>query len=370
MKTIIIFLFLPIHSLSVTACINQTKALNSMNSALEQEQRDDYESAILLMEQAFDLCDNNRQIKNYLLKYYNNFGITLAKRGKYDKAISYFEKGKILAPEKSNFKSNLIAVYLAKGNIALSANRYNEARDILLKGFNIDQYNIKILKLLGFAYYKLHNLINAQTYIKKAIDINPDLTDLRQFLNKINTEIHAQSNYRQLEVLKFDIRFSNTALKKEISGIRDHLMNAYAEIGQNFNYFPSHTIIVILYGDKEFNQIWNTNKMTLGIYDGKIRLPVNYEKIPIYRLKAVLSHEYTHALIHELSGGLCPIWINEGLAEYEESKYEPKNLQTINNALRSGKILSYSQLENPDTWKSRQYVNLAYDQSYVMIDYM
>jgi hypothetical protein len=110
--------------------------------------------------------------------------------------------------------------------------------------------------------------------------------------------------------------------------------------------------------------------MTIGIYDGKIRLPVNYEKIPIYRLKSVISHEYTHALIHELSGGLCPIWINEGLAEYEESKYERKDLQIIKNALRSGKVLSYSQLNNPGTWKNRQYIHLAYDQSYVMVEYI
>ena len=370
MKTIAIFLYLQFHLISTTACTNQSRALDIMNSALKKEQRHDYKNAILLMEQAFDLCDSNRQIKNYLINYYNNYGITLSKNGDYDNAISNFEKGMKIAPEKSNFKGNLLSVYISKGHIALSTNRYSEAIDILIKGFNINKYNIEILKLLSLAYYKLHDLKNAQSYIKKAIGINPDLTDLKQFLSKINKEINAQSNYRQLEVLNFDIRFSSTALKKEISGIRDHLMNAYSEIGQNFNYFPVQTIIVILYGDKEFNQIWNTNKITIGIYDGKIRLPVNYEKIPIHRLKSVISHEYTHALIHEISGGLCPIWINEGLAQYEESKYEPKNLQTIKNALRSGKILSYSQMENPGTWENLRYVHLAYDQSYVMIEYI
>jgi hypothetical protein len=34
----------------------------------------------------------------------------------------------------------------------------------------------------------------------------------------------------------------------------------------------------------------------------------------------VIFHEYTHALVHRLSGGLAPTWLNEGLAQYEEGK--------------------------------------------------
>ncbi|MEK7680283.1 MAG: peptidase MA family metallohydrolase, partial [Deltaproteobacteria bacterium] len=37
-------------------------------------------------------------------------------------------------------------------------------------------------------------------------------------------------------------------------------------------------------------------------------------------LEKVIFHEYTHAVVHRLSGGKAPAWLNEGLAQHEEGK--------------------------------------------------
>ena len=111
-----------------------------------------------------------------------------------------------------------------------------------------------------------------------------------------------------------DIRFDYQALGNGIYNIRDFLMEAYEKIGQQFGRYPTYPITVILYREHEFRMVNNVPEFVAGIYDGKIRIPVNFSRYPLSTLKGILFHEYTHALIHDLAGASCPIWLNEGIA--------------------------------------------------------
>jgi hypothetical protein len=52
---------------------------------------------------------------------------------------------------------------------------------------------------------------------------------------------------------------------------------------------------------------------TVGFYDGRIH--VVSAAHPEGELRALLFHEYTHAVFREQTGGDRPYWLNEGLAE-------------------------------------------------------
>jgi len=55
---------------------------------------------------------------------------------------------------------------------------------------------------------------------------------------------------------------------------------------------------------------------TVGFFDGRVH--VVSAAHPAGELRALLFHEYTHAVFREQTGGDRPFWLNEGLAELTE----------------------------------------------------
>jgi hypothetical protein len=53
-----------------------------------------------------------------------------------------------------------------------------------------------------------------------------------------------------------------------------------------------------------------------GIYDGKIRLISEQEDEEPEAIYIILTHEVIHLAICDITSGLCPYWLDEGLAIY------------------------------------------------------
>jgi hypothetical protein len=74
---------------------------------------------------------------------------------------------------------------------------------------------------------------------------------------------------------------------------------------------------------------------TVGFYDGRIH--VVSAAHPAGELRALLFHEYVHAIFREHTGGDRPYWLNEGLAELaeRESRRQPGLTRSERSLLRS-----------------------------------
>jgi hypothetical protein len=57
----------------------------------------------------------------------------------------------------------------------------------------------------------------------------------------------------------------------------------------------------------------------VGAFDGTIRIPMRGALENQRELERILSHEYTHALVRQLSPRPVPVWLNEGLASALEA---------------------------------------------------
>ena len=92
-------------------------------------------------------------------------------------------------------------------------------------------------------------------------------------------------------------------------------------MGADFNLYPDHVIPVIVYPAKGLKELDYFPDWASGIYDGKIRFGEDLWKNS-FRFKEVIYHEYTHVLVFQLGGDAVPLWLNEGLCEYESRRFQ------------------------------------------------
>jgi hypothetical protein len=203
------------------------------------------------------------------------------------------------------------------------------------------------------------------------VSLEPANRDIAARLERVRREAASERTYSQTNAYSFDIRFDYKALSNGIIDLRDYLMQAYEKAGQEFNRFPDYPIVVILSDDNTFRMVNNAPAWVAGLYDGKIRIPVNFSRIPAQTLKCIVAHEYTHALVSDLSGGNCPIWLNEGLAMHSMNNPSLIAVDMLQQALKADRVLSIAQLgEQQMVWRNPAIVNLSYAQSWIMAEYL
>ena len=130
---------------------------------------------------------------------------------------------------------------------------------------------------------------------------------------------------------------------------------------------------MLLYDEKEFRDLIRAPHWTIGVYDGKIRLPAYEKGFSREEIKKVMRHELTHAFVVEISRRLCPPWLNEGLAEYEEAKISAPDLTVFRAAVRSNALFPIETLLGQEKLlqvKDPLEAELFYEQSFQLVSYL
>ncbi len=102
------------------------------------------------------------------------------------------------------------------------------------------------------------------------------------------------------------------------SKVTGYLEQARAGLRGLLGVVPVEPTGVVLYGKAAYLRAHRHrfSFQTVGFFDGRIH--VVSAAHPAGELRALLFHEYTHALFRERSGGHRPFWLNEGFAELAE----------------------------------------------------
>jgi hypothetical protein len=115
--------------------------------------------------------------------------------------------------------------------------------------------------------------------------------------------------------------------------------------------FPAEPTGVVLYSKAAYVQAHRQrfSFQTVGFYDGRIH--VVSAAHPGGELRALLFHEYTHALFEERVGGHRPFWLNEGWAELAEQlalgrpSLTRSERSQLRNAIGAGRWIPLERLE-------------------------
>ncbi len=103
------------------------------------------------------------------------------------------------------------------------------------------------------------------------------------------------------------------------------LEKAYERYSKVFNFAPQKKITIKFLSPSEFKRYTGAPEWTSAMYfNDEITIPFNAKKgVNLSDLDRAITHEYAHAVLHELSNGTCPAWLDEGLAQMFEGKINP-----------------------------------------------
>jgi hypothetical protein len=172
-------------------------------------------------------------------------------------------------------------------------------------------------KALALSLYRRDELAEAREQVQAALELRPD-AELFELRARLEKELRVQRNYDDARTANFAVFFDGYEHEEMRTVVLDILKDAYAEVGKELDHFPARPISVILYTAKDFSEITDAPVWAGGLFgqgDGKIRLPVQGAAGRERQLRRVLFHEYTHALLYDLAPA-CPLWLQEGLAQY------------------------------------------------------
>ncbi|OGW35777.1 MAG: hypothetical protein A2X58_14145 [Nitrospirae bacterium GWC2_56_14] len=331
--------------------------------ALELLKKQEYEKALEHFQKAFNMFPYNATLKRNLAEAYSYVGKRQLERNAYDEAADTFDHARELFPDEGKYG-------VMRGIALYSAKNYDAALFELERARHLGEETVETLFFLGRIHYDTGNLPGALEVWGKAQTIDPSNRRVADQLEKARRESKVEGGMDRGYSSRFSISHDVETRPDLADDILEVLEEAYNRVGSDLSHFPSARIPVILYTRKDYRSVTNSPGWSAGLYDGKIRLPVGGATEVSPLLKAVLYHEYTHVVVHELTAGHCPTWLNEGLAELEERKVRESPSSELTQAARQNGFIPFGRLEGSFSGFTAQEAVLAYQQSFSLVDYM
>lgn len=165
------------------------------------------------------------------------------------------------------------------------------------------------------------------------------------------------------------------------------LEQAYTRITKAFDYEPRHKIAVDVLHDAR--GLASVSSLTVKEIEtsGTIAL-CKYNRLMITSPKALargygwldtLAHELLHLIISEKSHNTVPVWLHEGLAKYNETRWrgppglalDPSSENLLARATKSGKLITFEQM-HPSMAKlpSQEDTALAFAEVFSVIEFI
>jgi tetratricopeptide (TPR) repeat protein len=210
-----------------------------------------------------------------------------------------------------------LTLTLGLGYLLITQNHYLEAMDLLLPASDRHPQSPDVHMLLGSVFYGQEDLDQAIAEWNKALAI-ADNPRLRQAVAKAEKERSIAGSYQELRSEHFLLRHEGSVPRAFSGEVLKTLDQVFFELERDLDFYPSETIVVLLYPNQAFRDITRSPGWVGAVNDGKLRIPVSGLNTMTPEVARVLKHELTHSFVGQITLGRCPTWFNEGLAQLEE----------------------------------------------------
>jgi tetratricopeptide (TPR) repeat protein len=235
--------------------------------------------------------------------------------GNIAQARLYFESALRFQPENSTILIYYAALLVRTGNAA-------QALPFAQRAARAAPQSPDAYTMLGYAQFASDRTREAVASWKHSLELRPDST-VQQFLAKAQREEHVETDFAQRESSHFVVHYEGKQTSETLRGqIVAVLESDYDDLVRDLGTPPRDNILVTLYTEQAFFDVTHAPTWSGAINDGKLRIPISGLNSMTPELARVLKHELAHSFINYLSGGRCPPWLHEGIAQL----LEPKNL--------------------------------------------
>jgi tetratricopeptide (TPR) repeat protein len=227
--------------------------------------------------------------------------------GRAGEAAVLFQQGLKAAPDDPALLKGL-------GVAAIHDGRPNDALAPLERVVS-GESDLEVRLLLARLYDQRDEADQAVRHLQAVLEQAPEHAGARRLLEKVERERDAEARFERVTTVHFVVKSRRARDREVTQAVQRALEAAWTRIGAQLNYYPAERLTVVLYDTSQFRNVTRVHDWVTGLFDGKIRLPVGGTLPPPAILDRLVTHEYAHAAIHDLSRGRAPRWLQEGLAQ-------------------------------------------------------
>lgn len=234
-------------------------------------------------------------------------------QGNIEQARRHFESALRFQPDNSTILIYYAALLVRTGSAA-QASTYAQ-RAVRTAPQSADAYT-----MLGYTQFASDRTKDAIASWKRSLELRPDAA-VQQLLAKAQREENAESEFSQHESSHFVLHYEGKQTSENFrSQILAALESDYDDLVRDLGTPPRDNILVTLYTEQAFFDVTRAPTWSGALNDGKLRIPISGLSSLTPELAHVLKHELAHSFINQLSGGRCPPWLHEGIAQLLEGK--------------------------------------------------
>lgn len=265
-----------------------------------------YEQNEDLILEASDLVPGNPVIETF-------WGDMLYFSGNYEKALSHFENALYKTPED-------VKLVAKCGLAAQQLMQYEKALGHFEKALKTNPDSFFLLFSAGRCNYELKYFEEAITYWEKAAALAKNEHEQRAVENAIKSAkemLASTDGSTKDENQRFVIHFAGNSQDDLGEVAFDTLDEIFFQVTDSLQFNPDVKINVVFFLTEEYYKI--NKDWSAGAAQGiQIMIPLKSGYKSQEYIKGLLAHEFAHTIVHLKTNNRCPLWLNEGLAQYQE----------------------------------------------------
>jgi hypothetical protein len=282
--------------------------------------------------------------------------------GNFGKARTYLEAGLRFDSQNPTILNYYAALLVRTGN-ATEALPYAE------RAVRAAPDSPDALTVLGYVQFSADHAPEAIRTWKHSLELRPDAA-VQKYLEKAQRDVTAEADYTQHESSHFTLKYEGKQTSEMLrSQLVTTLESEYDDLVRELGIAPRNSISVVLYTEQSFFDVTQAPSWSGAVYDGKLRIPINGLSSVTPELARVLKHELAHSFISQLSGGRCPQWLNEGIAQAVEPKQVSQG-QLLADLFRTQREIPLNALEGSFMQFSGAQATVAYEESLAAVQYI
>ena len=236
--------------------------------------------------------------------------------GEEGRAIELLSEAAADDPANGDAVAELTLAYVRHGDLEF-AEFYLDAA---IRSNRTSPESARTFRELGALYAERNRTSEALRAWEEALRLGGNDPELRARMGKLRRDWAYGHGQQYLEGNDFEVFYDPDVPLAAVESTLEFLDARRSELAAFFGQPLAASPVVILYQGRRYFAWMDTPDWVGGIFDGRIHVPLPPDGAESESYRALLSHELAHAFITEMTRGLAPGWLQEGVAQYVEGR--------------------------------------------------